>query len=276
MKEISIMINKLALFEEKEIRKIYKNNKWYFSIIDIISNFTDYSNPTQYIKNLKLKDSGLQKDWNNICILLNMQTSDGKVRKVMTTDTVGALRIIESIQTEKAEPIKKWLAKLGYERIEEISNPELLMDRMKQIYESKGYSKGWIEQREREISTRHSLKDEWESRGIKQSVEYILLTNEIYKSSFDINIDEYQKIKGIKELGYIKDSMTNLELALINLGEVTTAELHNKKNSRNINALKEDIAEVGKLINNTKKEIENKLEKPIISSENYMNLTNNK
>jgi len=270
------MINKLALFEEKEIRKIYKNNKWYFSIIDIISNFTDYSNPTQYIKNLKLKDSGLQKDWNNICILLNMQTSDGKVRKVMTTDTVGALRIIESIQTEKAEPIKKWLAKLGYERIEEISNPELLMDRMKQIYESKGYSKGWIEQREREISTRHSLKDEWESRGIKQSVEYILLTNEIYKSSFDINIDEYQKIKGIKELGYIKDSMTNLELALINLGEVTTAELHNKKNSRNINALKEDIAEVGKLINNTKKEIENKLEKPIISSENYMNLTNNK
>lgn len=270
------MINKLALFEEKEIRKVYKNNKWYYSIIDVISIFTDSSNPTQYLKNLKLKDTVLQKDWNNICILLNMQTSDGKIRKVMATDTVGILRIIESIQTEKAEPVKRWLAKLGYERIEELSNPELLMDRMKQIYESKGYSKGWIEQREREITTRHSLKDEWETRGVKQREDYILLTNEIYKSNLGIDIDEYQNIKGIKEQGYLKDSMTNLELALTNLGEATIVELHKKNNSRDINELKKDITETGKLINNTKKEIENKLEKSIISPENYMNLTSNK
>lgn len=269
------MKNKLALFEEKEIRKTYKNNKWYYSIIDVISIFTDSSNPNQYLKNLKMKDIMLQNNWNDICILLNMQTSDGKIRKVMTADTVGILRIIESIQAEKAEPIKRWLAKIGYERIEEISNPELLMDRMKQTYESKGYSKGWIEQREREITTRHNLKEEWESRGINKKEDYVILTNEIYKSNLNVNIEEYKDIKGIKELGYLKDSMTNLELALTNLGEATLVELHRKNDSRNIENLKKDINTIGKVINNTKKEIENTLEKSIISPENHMNLTQN-
>ena len=268
------MKNKLALFEEKEIRKTYKNNKWYYSIIDVISILTGSSNPTQYLKKLKMKDSVLQNDWNNICVLLNMQTSDGKIRKVMTTDTVGILRIIESIYEEKAEPIKMWLAKLGYERIEELSNPELLMDRMKKIYESKGYSKGWIEQREREITTRHSLKEEWGNRGIKDRTEYLLLTNEIYESNFGIKIDEYKNIKKIQEIGYLKDSMTNLELALINLSEATAVELHKKNNSRNIDELKKDIKTTGELISKTKNEIEKKLEKSIISPENYMNLTN--
>ena len=268
------MKEKLSLFDNNEIRKIYKNNKWYYSIIDVISIIAESSNPNQYLKNLKSKDIMLQKDWNNICILLNMQTKDGKIRKTMTTDTVGILRIIESIQGEKAEPIKKWLAKLGYERIEEIFNPELLMDRMKQIYEYKGYSKGWIEQREREITTRHSLKEEWELRGIKTSEEYLILMNEIYKSSLKINIDEYKEIKGIKELGYLKDSMTNLELALTNLEESTLVEMHKKNNSRNIDELKEDINIIGKIFNNTKEEIENNLDKKIVSNENYMNLTN--
>ena len=269
------MNNKVALFSEKEIRKVYKNNKWYYSIQDVVSFLVEDDKPTEYIKKLKQKDIELQNNWDSICILLNMQTKDGKIRKTQTADTIGILRIIESIQSSKTEPIKKWLARLGYERLEEINNPELAMDRMKQIYELKGYSPLWIEQREREITTRHSLKDEWKNRGSSIDRDYLILTNEIYQNSFNISKEEYQSIKGIKDIGYLKDSMTNLELALINLSEVASIEMHKKNNSQGIEELKKDLNTVGKVINNTKKEIENNLEKSIVSKENYMNLTHN-
>lgn len=269
------MNNKLALFEESKIRKVYKNNKWYYSIIDVIKLLTDSSNPNQYLKNIKSKDLELGKNWNNLCINLNMQTKDGKIRKTMTSDTVGIIRIIESIQTEKSEKFKMWLARIANERLEEINNPELAMDRMKQIYKQKGYSSTWIEQREREIVTRHSLKEEWSKRKI-QKEEYKILINEIYNSSLGIDIDQYQKIKGIEDTNYLKDSMTNLELALTNLNETIIVEFHQKNDSRGIEELKTDINTVGKIINNTKKDIETNLERNIISSENYMNLTINK
>jgi len=267
------MNNKLALFEETKIRKVYKNNEWYYSINDVISILTDTSNPNEYLKRIKQKDKTLEKNWSKLSIYLNMQTKDGKIRKVMTSNTQGILRIIESISSEKAERIKIWLAKLGNERLEEINNPELSMDRMKKLYELKGYSKGWIEQREREITSRHSLTDEWETRGIKTRREYLILQNEIYQSSFNINSQEYLDIKNIDNINYLRDSMTNLELALTNLIETTTAELHKKNNSQGIKELSKDIDEVGLLFDNTKKALENKLEKTIISSENYINLT---
>lgn len=270
------MGEKLSLFEDKEIRKVYKNNKWYYSVHDIISVFTNSSNPTQYLKKLREKDIMLEKTWNNLCVFINMNTKDDKIRKVIATDILGVLRIIQSIPGEKSEPIKKWLAKLGYERIETISNPELLMDYMKQLYELKGYSKGWIEQREREITTRHSLKEEWKSRGIKNKEEYLFLTNEIYKSNYNLNIEEYKNIKGINEINLLKDSMTNLELALTNLSESIIVELHHKNNSHDFEMLKKDITEAGLIINKTKKQIENTLEKEIISYDNYNNLTSNK
>lgn len=266
------MNNKLALFEETKIRKVYKNNKWYYSIIDVISLLTDSSNPNQYLKNIKSKDLELEKNWNNVCINLNMQTKDGKIRKIMTSDTIGILRIIESIHSEKSEKFKMWLARLGAERLEEISNPELIMDRMKQVYEQKGYSSIWIEQREREIISKHSLKEEWYKRELKKD-EYKILTNEIYNSSFGIDINEYQKVKGIEDIGYLKDSMTNLELALTNLSEIFAIEKHRKNNSKGLKELRKDINDVGKIINKTKKDIENDLEIDIISSKNYMNLT---
>lgn len=269
------MNNKLALFEDTKIRKTYKNNKWYYSITDVISMLTDTSNPNQYLKNIKSKDIELKNNWNTLCINLNMQAKDGKIRKTMTSDTEGILRIIQSIQTKKAENFKRWLARLGKERLEEIDNPELAMDRMKHIYEQKGYSSFWIEQREREITSRHTLKEEWNKRGITKTREELILNNEIYISSYDIDTDEYQNIKGINELSYLKDSMTNLELAVINLSEVIAIELHQKNNSNGIEELKKDLDEVGTVINNTKKSIETKLERKIVSSENYMNLTNN-
>jgi len=276
MRRIKIVNHKLALFEEKEIRKIYKNNKWYYSITDVISMMTDTKEPNQYLKKIKLKEPELEKDWDNICIKINMQTKDGKIRKTQTSDTMGILRIIESISSPKAETFKRWLAKIGSERLEEINNPELAMDRMKQIYEYKGYSNAWIEQREREITTRHSLTEEWEIRGSKENQDYIILMNEIYKSGLGIDSEQYKDIKGIKETGILKDSMTNLELALINLGEVTTIEIHKKNNSYGIEELKKDIDISGEILNKTKKEIERNLEKNIISPENYMNLTYDK
>lgn len=268
------MNTKLALFDEKEIRKIYKNNSWYYSINDVISYLTDSTNPSENIKKLKQKDKELARIWNTLCININMQSKDGKIRKVATSNNIGILRIIESITSPKAEEFKMWLARLGKEKIEEIDEPELAMNRMKKIYELKGYSNTWIEQREREITTRHSLNEEWIKRGIKKSREYQILQNEIYKSNFEIDITKYKKIKGIDENENLKDSMTNLELALINLSEATTIELHNKNNSQGIELLKKDINDVGDLIKNTKINIENKIDKTILSSENYMNLTN--
>lgn len=270
------MNTKLALFEEKEIRKIYKNNNWYYSVNDVISFLTNSTNPSEYLKKLKLKDIELQKNWNNLYININMQTKNGKIRKVTAANTIGLLRIIESISSPKAEEFKMWLARLGNERLEEINEPEIAMERMKKIYQLKGYSNSWIEQREREITSRHSLNEEWIKRGIKTSREYQILLNDIYKSNFGINISEYKKIKGINEISDLKDSMTNLELALTNLSEVTIAEIHNKNNSQGIEELKKDINEVGNIIINSKKQIEEKLDTSIISPENYMNLTSYK
>ena len=172
------MENKLALFEEKEIRKTWQNNKWYFSILDVVYALTDSKDPKQYIKKLKLRDTEIQNNWGTICTLLEMMAIDGKKRKIQMSDTEGILRIIQSIPSPKAEPFKRWLAKVGSERIEEINNPELAMDRMKQIYEKKGYSKAWIEQRERGIMTKHNLTDEWKERGAKVGRDYAILTNE--------------------------------------------------------------------------------------------------
>jgi len=268
------MNQKIALFEDKEIRKIYKNNNWYYSIHDILKYLTNTSNPNEYIKKLRQKDKELDNIWDNICIDINMLSKDNKIRKVLSSNTLGILRIIESISSKDTEPIKIWLAKLGVDRIEEISNPELAMDRMKNLYELKGYSKGWIEQREREITIRHTLKEEWEKRGLKESKEQLILNNEIYQSNFNIDINEYKNIKGIKDDTYLKDSMTNLELALSILGETLLVELHNKNNSQGLNEIKKDITKAGKIINNTSKEISKELEKDIISNENYLNLTN--
>ena len=165
-----------------------------------------------------------------------MMAIDGKKRKIQMSDTEGILRIIQSIPSPKAEPFKLWLAKVGSERIEEINNPELAMDRMKQIYEKKGYSKAWIEQRERGIMTKHNLTDEWKERGAKVGRDYAILTNE--KTGFGIDAKEYKSIKGLHESQILRDSMTNIELALTNLGEAPAVEFHKNNNSQGVKQLK--------------------------------------
>ena len=268
------MNTKLALFEEKEIRKIYKNNNWYYNVNDVITFLTDSSNPNEYLRKLKQKDIELQKKWNNLSININMRSKDDKIRKYSACNNEGILRLIESIHSPESEKIKMWLARLGNERLDEINEPELAMDRMKKIYMLKGYSSSWIEQREREITTRHSLNEEWLKRGLKNNKDYQILINEIYKIDFGIKIDKYKKLKEINDINRLKDSMTNIELALINLAEVIIKNIHNKNDSYNIEELQKDISEVENIINIIKKNLEEKFGKCIPSSENYINITN--
>ncbi len=268
------MENKLALFEEKEIRKIWENEKWYFSVIDIILALTDSTNPRDYWYKMKKRASEEEKiELSTICRQLKLESTDGKKYNTDCADTEGILRIIESIPSPKAEPFKRWLAKVGSERIEEINNPELAMDRMKQIYEKKGYAKSWIEQRERGITTRHSLTDEWKERGVKTKNDYAILTNEIYKSGFGFSAKEYKDIKRLHESQNLRDSMTNIELALINLGEASAVEFHKKNDSQGIKQLKTDMDKAGNVLNKAKDEIEKELERPLITSDNYIELT---
>lgn len=266
------MNNKLALFEEKEIRRTYQEGKWYFSVVDVVFALTNSKDPKQYINKLRKRDETLNKGWVQIVHPLKLDTNGGK-QLINCADTEGILRIIQSIPSKKAEPFKRWLAKVGSERIEEIQNPELAMDRMKELYEKKGYSKSWINMRERGIATRHNLTDEWKERGISKGIEYAILTNEIYKSGFGVTAKEYKDIKGLHESENLRDSMTNIELALTNSGEATAVEFHKKNDSKGLKELKNDMSEAGNVINSAKKEIERKLERPIVTSDNYIELT---
>ena len=188
------MNNKLALFEEKEIRRAWEEGKWYFSVVDVVFALTDSKNPRRYWSDLKIKlrDEGYDIQSYEKIVQLKLESTDGKKYKTDCADTEGILRIIQSIPSKKAEPFKRWLAKVGSERIEEIQNPELAMDRMKELYEKKGYSKSWINMRDRGIATRHNLTDEWKERGINKGIEYAILTNEIYKSGFGVTAKEYK------------------------------------------------------------------------------------
>ena len=265
---------KLALFEEQEIRRTWEEGKWYFSVVDVVFALTDSKDPRDYWYRLKQRVSDEEKiQLSTICRQLKLESSDGKKYKTDCADTEGILRIIQSIPSKKAEPFKRWLAKVGSERIEEIQNPELAMDRMKEIYEKKGYSKSGINMRERGITTRHSLTDEWKERGVQNGIDYAILTNEIYKSGFGLTAKEYKNIKGLNDRQNLRDSMTNIELALTNLGEATAVEFHKKNDSKGLKELKNDMSEAGSVINSAKKEIERKLEKPIVTSENYIELT---
>lgn len=270
------MNNKLALFEEKQIRKTWKDEKWYFSIEDVIYALTDSKDPKQYIQKLKQRDVEIKMNWGTICTMVQMAAKDGKKRRIQMSNTEGILRIIQSIPSPKAEPFKRWLAKVGSERIEEINNPELAMDRMKQIYEKKGYSKSWIEQRERGITTRHNLTDEWKERGVSSKGGYAILTNEIYKSGFGLSARQYKEIKRLHESQNLRDSMTNIELALTNLGEAAAVEIHKSNNSKGMNELQVDVNKAGNVLNKAKQQLESEIKRPVVTSENYIELTNNK
>ena len=270
--------NSILLFQDKHIRRTWDEDKelWYFSIIDIIEILTESTNPQVYWRVLKkrLLEEGVNESVTN-CNGLKMKAKDGKMRLTDVADTEQLLRLIQSIPSPKAEPFKLWLAKVGYERMEEMEDPELSMDRAMKTYLQKGYSKEWINQRLKTIEVRKELTDEWQERGVKEGVEFSILTDEITKAWSGKSIKDYKKLKGLKKQN-LRDNMTNLELVLNMLAEVTTTEISKKKKPESFHQSKKIAKEGGNVAGVARKEIEQKIGESIISSENAKNLQNKK
>jgi len=261
----------LIVFQGEQIRRIWYKEEWHFSVIDVVEVLTESAIPKRYWSDLKskLKDEGFGVY--DFIVRLKLKAPDGKLRLTDCANIRSIFRIIQSIPSKKAEPFKRWLAKVGYERIQEIENPELAQERMKQIYKLKGYSNNWIEKRVRGIAVREELTDEWDKRGAKTKKEYAILTAEISKATFDLNPKEYKEHKGLKHEN-LRDHMDDLELILTMLGESTTTRFTRERDTEGFVKLKKDAKEGGDVAGKTRKDIEKRLGKTIISKENYLNV----
>ncbi len=264
---------RVAVFEGKHIRKIMHLDEWWFSIIDIIEVLTGNDRPRKYWNDLKKKLT-LERyvEVSEKIGQLKMMAPDGKMRLTDCASTETMFRIIQSIPSPKVEPLKQWLAKVGKERLEEIENPELSMERMQALYEKKGYPKEWIDKRMRGIAVRQDLTDEWQDRGAKTSLEYAILTNEIMQGAFDLKVDEYKQVKGLTREN-LRDHMTDIELILTMLGEATTTKLHRDRDSRGIEPLKKDAQEGGAVAGSTRRDIEKRSGRPVVTGDNFKRLT---
>lgn len=263
------MDNEIKLFEGRQIRSAWDNEKeeWYFSIIDIVGVLTDSKDPGAYWRKLKQR---LQEEGNEvvtICHTLKMQAADGKMRKTDVADMQGIFRIIQSVPSPKAEPFKMWLAEVGKERIDEIIDPELTIDRALNTYLKKGYSREWINQRLQAIQVRKELTDTWQDHGVKVGKEYAILTNEISKAWSGMTTREYKNLKGLKKEN-LRDNMSTLEIVLNMLAEATTTELTKTKNPQGLDENKKVAKDGGSIAGNARKEIEKETGQPVITSKN--------
>jgi DNA-damage-inducible protein D len=268
-----ITTTKIAIFRKREIRKTIHNNEWWFAVNDVVLALTDSSNVQDYIKKMRKRDNELSKGWGQIVTPLSVRTSGGD-QKLNCANTEGIFRIIQSVPSPKAEPFKRWLARVGYERIREIENPELATKRTRALYKAKGYSDGWIEKRMRGIAIREELTDQWQKRGIKEQKEYEILTAEISKATFDMTPSAYKKHKGLKREN-LRDHMTDLELIFSMLGEASTKEIAINKDAQGFVENKRAASEGGAVAGNARKELEHKSGKKVISKENYKQLPQN-
>ena len=266
-------MSNIKLFETKRIRSSWNEaeEKWYFAIVDVVAVLTDSPNPQVYWRVLKkrLKDEGNETVTN--CNALKMEAPDGKMRLTDVGDTEQLLRLIQSIPSRKAEPFKQWLAKVGNERIEETENPELSFDRAMETYLAKGYTKAWINQRLKSIEVRRELTDEWENRGIKRGLDFAILTDIITKAWSDKTVKEYKKHKNLKKEN-LRDHMTNLELVLNMLAEATTSEISKEKKPKSLDESKVIANQGGTIAGNTRKEIEAKTGKKVVTELNAKQL----
>lgn len=263
---------KIALFKGKKIRRIIYQNEWWFSVVDVVQALTDQADDymaRKYWNKLaqRLRDEGSEVV--TFCHRLKLEAPDEKMRETDCANTEGIFRIIQSIPSPKAEPFKRWLAKVGYERVQEIENPELATKRTRILYKLKGYSDNWIEKRMRGIAIREELTDEWQKRGAKEQRDYEILTAEISKASFGITPSEYKKLKGLKRQN-LRDHMNDLELIFTMLGERATTEIHRTENSSGVPKLKSDAKAGGDIAGNARKRLEKRLKKSIVSGENYL------
>ena len=265
---------RVAVFKGKEIRKTIYNNEWWFSVADVISVLTDSVDVRQYIKKMRQRDPQLNSYWGTICTPLGLIAPDGKKRKTNCANTEGIFRIIQSIPSPKAEPFKRWLAKVGYERIQEIEDPEIGAKRTKALFRAKGYSDQWIERRMRGIAIRAELTDEWKKRGIKEDTEYSILTAEISKATFGLSPSEYMNLKGLKREN-LRDHMTDLELIFNMLGEAATAEITRNRNAQGFIENKDTARRGGKISGDARKKLEKESGRKVVTSENYLDQPEN-
>jgi len=263
------METKLAIFKGKEIRRTLHNDEWWFSVVDVCAILSDSRDAGAYWRKLKqrLKAEGSEVVTN--CHGLKLVASDGKRRQTDCADTEGIFRIIQSIPSPKAEPFKRWLAKVGYERVQEIEDPELATKRTKALYRAKGYSEAWIEKRMRGIAVRAELTDEWNSRGIKEQPEYAILTAEISKAAFGVTPSEYKELKGLKRQN-LRDHMTDLELIFSMLGEAATTEIARKQDAQGFPENKVAAHKGGTIAGDAREKLEIETESKVVSSENYL------
>lgn len=263
----------LIVFQDKKIRRVWHNEEWFFSVIDIAAVLTEQSDAQKARKYWNKLSQRLREEGSEVvtnCHQLKLPAEDGKLRKTDCANTKTLFRIIQSIPSPKAEPFKRWLAHVGSERIKEIENPELAQERMKEIYEQKGYSKSWIDKRLRGIAVRQDLTDEWQKRGITEEIEFAILTAEISKASFGFTPSEYKKLKGLKNEN-LRDHMTDLELIFSMLGEASTGEIERTRNPETFNEHKQASKAGGTIAKNARLELEQETKTKVITTENYLN-----
>jgi hypothetical protein len=264
-------MSNIKLFQSKQIRTAWNEaeQKWYFSVQDVVEILTESSDVKQYIKKMLSRDEQLKSNWGTICTLVEMEAADGKRRKVQAADTKGLLRIIQSIPSPKAEPFKLWLAQVGSDRLDEIENPELATQRTRELYKLKGYPDDWIEKRMRSIAIREELTGEWKTRGVKEQKEYAILTAEISKATFGLTPAQYKKVKGLKSQN-LRDHMNDLELIFSMLGEASTTAIVKTRNPKGFIENKIAAKQGGSVAGKARKDLEMKTGKRVVSSENYL------
>ena len=266
------MGNKVKVFENKQIRTLWNETEeeWYFSVVDVVELLTDSTDPKQYIKKMRSRDAELASKWGTICTPVEMIGADGKRRKIQAANTKNILRIIQSIPSPKAEPFKMWLAQVGSERLDEIADPEKAILRGADFYRAKGYTEGWINQRLQTIEMRKELTDEWKARGIERDKDYAILTNEMTKAWSGLTVQEYKQVKGLKKEN-LRDNMTNIELVLNMLAEVTTTALSKQEQPETFEENKRVAREGGATAKEARNAVERRLGQSVISPLNASN-----
>ena len=268
----STAANHIAVFQETSIRRVWHGDEWWFAIVDVVGILTDSVQPEGYVKDLRRRDPELAKGWGQIATPLQVKTAGG-AQRVNCANTEGLFRIIQSIPSPKAEPFKRWLAQVGYERVKEIENPELASARARELYQAKGYPQAWIEKRLRSISVRGELTDEWKARGVAEGKEYSILTAEIARATFGVTPTEHSQLKGldvVKTGGALRDHMTDLELIFTMLGEASTTEIARRSDALGFDENRTSAKEGGTIAGNARKALEAKTGKKVLSKSNYL------
>lgn len=266
-------MNNIKLFQEKKIRSVWneEEQQWYFSVVDVVGVLTDSVNPTDYLKKMRKRDEELATYLGTTCPQVEMVTDTGKKRKTLAANVQALFRIIQSIPSPKAEPFKLWLAQVGYERVQEIENPELAQERMKELYEQKGYPKDWIDKRLRGIAIRQNLTDEWKERGITEKSDYAILTAEISRATFGLTPSDYKIYKGLtKKNQNLRDHMSDLELIFTMLGERVTTEISQKEKPDTCTKSKQVAQRGGNVAGVAREQAEKELGRSVVSPENFL------